>query len=70
MGKHTTSYRIKNEEGLYYLTFATVGWVDIFTRKRYKDDRKYYNMASDCNSEEPVMDNKLRWRMGRLSRTL
>ena len=37
MGKHTTSYRIKDEQGLYYLTFATVGWVDIFTRKRYKD---------------------------------
>lgn len=33
MSKGTTSYRIKNEEGLYYLTFATVGWIDVFTRK-------------------------------------
>lgn len=37
MTKGTTSYRIKNEEGLYYLTFATVEWIDVFTRKRYKD---------------------------------
>jgi len=37
MSKGTTSYRIKNEEGLYYLTFATVEWIDVFTRKRYKD---------------------------------
>ncbi len=37
MSKGTTSYRIKDETALYYLTFATVGWIDIFTRKRYKD---------------------------------
>ena len=37
MTKGTTSYRIKNEEGLYYLTFATVEWIDVFTPKRYKD---------------------------------
>jgi REP element-mobilizing transposase RayT len=37
MSKGTTSYRIKNEEGLYFLTFATVEWIDVFTRKRYKD---------------------------------
>jgi REP element-mobilizing transposase RayT len=37
MGKTTTSYRIKNEEGLNFLTFATVGWVDVFTRKVYRD---------------------------------
>ena len=37
MSKGTTSYRIKDETALYYLTFATIGWVDIFTRKRYKD---------------------------------
>jgi len=37
MTKGTTSYRIKNEEGLYYLIFATVERKDVFTRKRYKD---------------------------------
>ena len=37
MSKGTTSYRIKDEEALYYLTFSTVEWIDVFTRKRYKD---------------------------------
>jgi putative transposase len=37
MSKGTTSYRIKDEEAMYYLTFATVEWLDVFTRKRYKD---------------------------------
>lgn len=37
MSKGTTSYRIKDETALYFLTFSTIGWVDIFTRKRYKD---------------------------------
>jgi hypothetical protein len=37
MGKTTTSYRIRDEEALYYLTTATVSWVDIFTRKIYRD---------------------------------
>lgn len=37
MSKGTTSYRVKDEEALYYLTFSTVEWIDVFTRKRYKD---------------------------------
>ena len=31
------SYKIANPEGIYFLSFATVGWVDVFTRKEYKD---------------------------------
>ena len=31
------SYQIKNQEGLYYLTFQVVGWADIFSRKYYRD---------------------------------
>lgn len=37
MTKGTTSYRIKDETALYFLTFSTVEWIDVFTRKRYKD---------------------------------
>ncbi len=37
MSKGTTSYRIKDENALYFLTFSTVEWIDVFTRKRYKD---------------------------------
>jgi REP element-mobilizing transposase RayT len=31
------SYVIKDQHGMYFLTFQVVAWVDIFTRKRYKD---------------------------------
>jgi REP element-mobilizing transposase RayT len=31
------TYKFANPEGLYYITFATVGWVDVFTRRQYKD---------------------------------
>ena len=30
-------YKISDREGLYYLTFQIVGWVDIFTRQVYRD---------------------------------
>ncbi len=33
----TTGYQIKNQEALYILTFQVVDWIDIFTRKIYKD---------------------------------
>ncbi len=31
------SRRIQNPEGLYFVTFATVQWVDVFTRATYVD---------------------------------
>lgn len=31
------SYQIKDQEGLYFLTGQVVGWVDIFSRKVYRD---------------------------------
>ena len=33
----STGYQIKDQSGLHYLTFQVVDWVDIFTRKIYKD---------------------------------
>jgi len=30
-------YRILDPEGLYFVSFATVGWVDLFTRRTYRD---------------------------------
>ena len=35
--KGRTSYRVGDQNALHYLTFATVNWVDIFTRRVYKD---------------------------------
>lgn len=31
------AYKFHNPEGLYFITFATVAWVDVFTRRDYKD---------------------------------
>lgn len=33
----STGYQIKNQEGLYFLTFQVINWIDIFTRSIYKD---------------------------------
>ena len=33
MGGH----QIINQNAMHYVTFTTVGWVDIFTRKAYRD---------------------------------
>ena len=33
----STGYKIAEKDGLHYLTFQIVGWVDIFTRKIYRD---------------------------------
>lgn len=33
----STGYQIKNQEGLYYLTFQVINWIDIFTRSIYRD---------------------------------
>lgn len=30
-------YKIGNKEGIHFITFAVVEWVDVFTRKEYKD---------------------------------
>jgi putative transposase len=31
------AYKFYNPEGLYFITFATVGWIDVFTRDLYKN---------------------------------
>ena len=33
----STGYKISEKDGAYFLTFQIVGWVDIFTRKIYRD---------------------------------
>ena len=30
-------HKIINQQGLHFVTFTVVGWIDIFTRKEYKD---------------------------------
>lgn len=31
------AYKFHNPEGLYFITFVTVAWVDVFTRRDYKE---------------------------------
>lgn len=31
------AYKFHKPDGLYFVTFATVGWVDVFTRRDFKD---------------------------------
>ena len=33
----STKYKFVDPEGIYFVSFATVGWVDVFTRTEYKD---------------------------------
>ena len=30
-------YKIRDQEGLYFVTFTVIGWVDLFIRKTYRD---------------------------------
>ena len=31
------NYKFHNPEGLYFVSFAVVDWLDVFTRTQYKD---------------------------------
>lgn len=30
-------YKIRDQQGIYFITFAVVEWIDVFTRKEYAD---------------------------------
>ena len=30
-------YKIRNQSAIHFLTFAVVAWIDVFTRKEYRD---------------------------------
>ncbi|WP_321288775.1 hypothetical protein [uncultured Sunxiuqinia sp.] len=31
------NYKFHNPEGVYFVSFAVVEWIDVFTRNEYKD---------------------------------
>jgi REP element-mobilizing transposase RayT len=33
----STRYKFHAADGIYFISFATVGWTDVFTRMAYKD---------------------------------
>lgn len=32
-----TKYKFLNPSGIYFISFAVVDWIDVFTRNKYKD---------------------------------
>ena len=30
-------YKFSDPDGLYFISFATIGWIDVFTRRDYRD---------------------------------
>jgi putative transposase len=30
-------YVVRDQQAIYYMTFTVVGWIDIFSRQRYRD---------------------------------
>lgn len=33
----STKYKFKDPQGIYFVSFAVVGWIDVFTRQLYRD---------------------------------
>lgn len=46
-------YKIRNKEGIHFLTFAVVEWVDVFTRKEYRDI--LVNSLKHCQKERGLV---------------
>ncbi len=54
----STGYKISEPEGLYYLTLQIVGWVDIFSRKIYKNiviDSLKFRLTGFKRSQETTL---------------
>jgi putative transposase len=46
----STKYKFGNEVGIYFVSFAVVGWIDVFTRKVYRD--VFLECLSFCRKEK------------------
>ena len=46
-------YRIWNKEGIHFVTFAVIEWVDVFTRREYKDI--VINSLKHCQEEKGLV---------------
>jgi putative transposase len=47
------AHKFKNPEGLYFITFATIGWVDVFTRIEYKN--VFIDCVKYCQKEKGLL---------------
>jgi putative transposase len=46
-------YKIRNKEGIHFITFAVIEWVDVFTRKEYRDIM--LDSIRHCQKEKGLM---------------
>ena len=65
-------YKIRDQDELYFITFAVIGWVDVFTRQEYKD--LVLESLSYCQKEKGleiyawcIMSNHVHLIVGRAS---
>jgi len=47
------NYKILDQGGVYFITMATVGWIDVFTRKEYRDI--YLDSVRYCQKEKGLI---------------
>ena len=47
------NYKIQHKEGIYFITFATVEWVDVFTRKDYRS--LFIESVQYCQKEKGLV---------------
>lgn len=46
-------YKIRNKEGIHFITFAVTEWIDVFTRKDYRDI--LLNSIRHCQKERGLL---------------
>jgi REP-associated tyrosine transposase len=46
-------YKIRNKEGIYFITFAVVEWIDVFTRREYQSI--IINSLKFCQKEKGLI---------------
>ena len=75
----TDGFKIRDQAGLYFMTFTVVGWIDLFSRQLYRDI--FLTNMKHCQKEKNlsvgayvIMSNHVHviWqsKCGRLSDTL
>ena len=51
------NYKFRNPEGMYFISFATVYWIDVFIRPLYKD--VLVDSINYCIKEKGLVDVEL-----------
>jgi hypothetical protein len=56
----STGYKISEQDAMYFVTFQIVRWIDIFTRKIYRDTNKaQVTLSQNLRQSEKTYITKL-----------